>query len=226
MPMEFTGEGGDQEIDLGTINPLSGLGAASFTAWARPDAIGLADPTVIMSKGNTTGNDCPWKIQMQNGGDFIRGILDTGAGGDLLDAVTAFAAGIWAFIAMTYDGVNKRIYFNAVQDAIEAQTGNIIASALATRIASVNTGSPRREWDGLLDDIRIYNRTLSLAELETMYALRGIDNIVSGLVNRWRMNEQAPGVAASGAGSIKDLTGSFNGTPVASPVYREGILRI
>lgn len=227
MAMEFTGEAGNQEISLGTINPLSGLSAGTWTAWANPDAIGVGNPTVIMGKGNTTGNATPWKIQMQDGTNALRGILDTGAGGDPLDAATAFAAGVWTFVAMVYDGSNKRLYFDAVQDATEAQTGNIVTSADTVTIASINvSGTPRREWDGLIDDVRIYNRALSLAELQTMFALKGRDRIFRGLVNRWRMAERGEGQTATVASSVRDWgSAPFNGSPVASPTYRAGILR-
>jgi hypothetical protein len=225
VTLEFTGEAGNKEIDLGVVTSLNGLGACSITAWANPDAIGLDDPTVIIAKDDSTGNDAPFKVQMQTT-DTIRGILDTGAGGVTLDGVTAFAAGVWAFVAMTYDGVNKRLYFDGALDATGAQTGTIVATANNTNIASVDVGgTPRREWDGLLDDIRLYDRALSLAELQTMFASKGADKIVFGLLNRWTMREAAPGVAASGAASIKDLRGAFNGTPIASPDYQAGILR-
>ena len=58
-----------------------------------------------------------------------------------------------------------------------------------------------------------------------MYTLLGVDGIVEGLLWRWAQNELSPGTAATVAGSIIDFAGNFNGTPVNSPVYAEGILR-
>lgn len=226
MTMEFTGEAGNQEIDLGTLDPFGGLSAASWTAWANPDAVGLGNYITIVCKGSTTGNAVPWRIQMHTTADEIRVILNTGAGGNTLEGATSLSAGVWFFVVMTYDGTDKKIYLNGVEDATEAQTGSIVVSALATRIASVNTGTPRREWDGPLDDVRFYGRTLSPAEILTMYTERGVDGIVNGLLNRWRMNELAPGVAATIVDSIIDIgSGQFPGDPIASPVYAEGILR-
>ena len=222
MTMRFTGESGNQEIDLGAINPLSGIDTASWTAWVNADAVGLGDYITIMAKGETTGNAVDWRLQMHTTSDEIRGIID----GTTLNGATSLSALTWFFVAMTYDGVDQKVYLDAGEDATQGLTGNLPTSGLNTRIASVNTGSPRREWDGLLDDVRIYDRTLSPAELLTMYTERGVDGIVNGLLHRWRMDELAPGVAATIVDSIIDLgSEQFNGDPVASPDYEEGILR-
>ena len=79
--------------------------------------------------------------------------------------------------------------------------------------------------NGILDDIRIYNRNLSAAEMITIHTARGRDNIIEGLVSRWSVNEGASGVTLSGSNSIKDLGANGNhGTPEGSPVYGESIL--
>ena len=224
MPLEFTGEAGNQSVNLGTFNVPAGLSTFSITAWVNPDTVGNPDEFVVVAKGNTTGNTAVYKLQMEDGGNgnVMRGIINS----DVLDGVTGLSAGVWTFVGLTYDGANKRLYLNGVQDATDAQTGTVSQTADAVRIAAVFTGSSdRREWDGLLDDIRFYNRTLSANEMLTMFTLRGKDRIFNGMIDRWRMGERAPGQTATGAGSVRDA-GSLpqNGTGVNAPVYRAGIL--
>ncbi|MDD3927278.1 MAG: LamG domain-containing protein [bacterium] len=74
---------------------------------------------------------------------------------------------------------------------------------------------------GVLDDLRIYSRALSAAEIQTIHACNGHDGIVQGLVGRWLLNELSPGTAATDAGGIVDISGNGNhGTPYGGPVYR------
>ncbi len=76
-------------------------------------------------------------------------------------------------------------------------------------------------FDGPIDDARIYNRALSPEEIQTITAARGHDGIVDGLVGRWLMDERAPGLAVSGAGTVRDASQEGNdGSPVgASALY-------
>jgi len=60
-------------------------------------------------------------------------------------------------------------------------------------------------FEGELYDIRIYNRILSANEILTIYNSKGMDSIVYGMIHRWMMNEQSPGIAFSGSGAAKDI---------------------
>lgn len=77
--------------------------------------------------------------------------------------------------------------------------------------------------DGLAADCRCYERALSDAEIQTIHACNGHDNIVFGLRNRYKLNEGAPGVAASAAANfIKDCgRDSRNANAISGPIYRE-----
>ncbi len=73
---------------------------------------------------------------------------------------------------------------------------------------------------GHLEDIRIYNRILTLAEVQTIYACQGSDSITYGLIHRWLMNEGPISSVASGTGLVKDYgINQVNMTPFNSPVF-------
>ena len=222
MTLDFVGLANDRVIDLGTANVPGSTGALTVTAWINPDAVGLADEQVIIAKSGSTANTGAFKMQVENSGNgnVLRGILNS----TVLDSPGAISAGVWTFVAMRYTGAAQQLYINGAQVATQALSGNVATSANPLRIAAVNTGTEVREFDGPLDDIRVYTRALTPNELLTLYTLRGGDNIVNGLLWRWRMAELAPGTAATGAGSVKDAAGNLNGTPLNSPTYVAGIL--
>jgi len=224
MAMDYPGLAADITVELANSNVPAGTGALSITGWVNPDADGTADDQVIIAKSNTTGNGGAFKVQIEEPGNVLRGIIN----GDELTGVGAVSPGVWTFFAMVYDGANKTLFLNAVQDATEADVGgNIGTDADPLRLGGVKqNGGVARELDGLLDDIRVYTRALSLAELQTIFNSLGVDGIVFGLHWRWVQNELSPGTAAVVVDSIIDLAGTFDGDPINSPVYAEGILRI
>ncbi len=224
MTMNFSNPGFSEDVvvDLGTLD-LGSIPAISITAWGNVDAVGTADEQTIIAKGDATGaSGKDWAIQFEESPEDIRGTINeaTVDGGQALSALT------WYFICLVYDGSDKTVWINAVVDATNAESGNVFAGSRPTMIAALNDNI-KRLLDGLLDDIRLYSRALSQAEIETMFEARGVDGIVHGLEHRWPMNELGIGTAATIADSIIDLgPGQFPGDPLNSPVYAEGILRI
>jgi hypothetical protein len=76
----------------------------------------------------------------------------------------------WTHLAATYDGATLRLYVNGVQSASRALTGAIRTSTGALRIGGNNIWTG--EWfAGLIDEVRIYNRVLSAAELQADMAV-------------------------------------------------------
>ena len=69
----------------------------------------------------------------------------------------------WTHVATTYDGATLRVYANGSQVASRAVSGSIAASSGALRIGG------NAVWDeffaGRIDDVRVYRRTLTGAEI-------------------------------------------------------------
>ena len=58
-----------------------------------------------------------------------------------------------------------RLYVNGVQVGSRAQTGSMVVSTRALRIGG--NGVWGEYFNGLIDDVRIYNRALTAAEIQT-----------------------------------------------------------
>jgi hypothetical protein len=75
------------------------------------------------------------------------------------------ALNAWTHVAATYDGTTIRLYINGVQAATAPQTGALIASTQPLRFGG---DAPWGEWfQGSLDELRVYNRALTAAEVQT-----------------------------------------------------------
>jgi len=78
---------------------------------------------------------------------------------------TAIPLNAWTHIATTYDGANQRFYINGALVATKAQTGSIAVGNQPLRIGGNNVSG--EFFRGVIDEVRIYNRALSLAEIGT-----------------------------------------------------------
>jgi hypothetical protein len=71
----------------------------------------------------------------------------------------------WRHLATTYDGTTMRIYVDGTQVYERAASGAITNSAGALRIGGNKVWN---EWfKGLIDEVRIYNRALTAAQLQS-----------------------------------------------------------
>ena len=80
----------------------------------------------------------------------------------------------WNHIALCWDGSNYQIYLNALKDIVVA-TGDEKTLAAGDQPVRIGGGAPDGAapfyFKGSIDDIRIYNRALSAAEVKALYDL-------------------------------------------------------
>ena len=103
----------------------------------------------------------------------------------------------WQHIAFTYDGANVRFYFNGTLDSSPAFSTSLLTTAGQRFVlGNVNLTSTDNNFQGYLDDVRIYNRALSGDEIKRLYRIgatlkintdvsRDNPDLNSGLVGYW-----------------------------------------
>ena len=73
----------------------------------------------------------------------------------------------WYHIVCTWDGSTAKVFINGQEQASGARSGNLNVNNLPLRIG--RTGAPAYPFNGLIDEVRIYNRALSSAEVSDLY---------------------------------------------------------
>jgi len=88
----------------------------------------------------------------------------------------------WHNVVGWYNGIEKRIYIDGIEKKATSQTGNVDMNSGLTISKSSNT------FNGSMDDVRIFNRSLSESEILELYNTNNVsDN--SDLVAYWDMEE-------------------------------------
>lgn len=91
----------------------------------------------------------------------------------------------WWHLVGTYDGTNMRVYIDGELDGTLAATAAIVTNTADLRLGNLAI-SGTDEFHGNLDDMRIYDRALSAAEVRQMYDLsrRGYPGVLNRLESR------------------------------------------
>ena len=141
--------------------------AMTVEAWVRPSAINGWE-TVLMKEA--TGSYAYGLYADNNGNDAgqpRRPAVYVVQGGSYFGSqgTSQLALDVWTHLAATYDGAVLRLYVNGAQVGTLNQSGAINVSDGPLHIGG---NSLWGEWfNGMIDEVRIYSRVLTAAEVQT-----------------------------------------------------------
>ncbi|MBI2891215.1 MAG: LamG domain-containing protein, partial [Nitrospirae bacterium] len=149
--------GSNHFVSLG--NPAlfpSGTAARSMCAWARTDTTG-AGYRWVAAYGSAAGGQAMF---LGLNGTTLYG----GGYADDLTSAGFWAVGVWKHVCLTYDGTTARLYGNGSLLTSGAKNWNLVKNV--TFIGrQVNYAE---YWDGLIDEVRVYDRALSATEVSVL----------------------------------------------------------
>ena len=147
---------------LVTINDAAALrltSAMTLEAWVRPTASASWRTAVLKE----TSGGLAYGLYASDASSRPGGFLRIGSDVDAT-APSAIALNAWTHLAATYDGATLRLFVNGTQVASRALTGSIVSSTQPLRIGGNQVWG--EYFAGLIDEVRVYNRALSAAEIQ------------------------------------------------------------
>ncbi len=152
-------DGDDDYVDCGYDPIFDTAGEMTVATWLTVRSVPTAWASVV-AKGEYS-----WRLSCENlETRFHFGITIWSAANPSIAGTTAVGLNEWHHVAGTYDGANINVYLDGVLDGTVATTSAIGKNA-ANVLIGENPEAAGRNWDGMIDDVRIYNRALSQAEL-------------------------------------------------------------
>ena len=161
-------DGTNDFININDANSLDLTNGMTMEAWVNPsDLTGFK--TIICKDRTTTSytytlaannNNATVANQRPNSRARIANTNRTVTGTSKLPLNT------WTHVASTYDGATFRLYVNGVQVSSLATTGDITVTTDPLRIGGT-TALSAQYFMGLIDEVRIYNKALTQAEIQT-----------------------------------------------------------
>jgi len=178
----------------------------SFEAWVNV-AVMSNDGTIIGKRRATAGTAYAFRV---SAGKAVLGMNnDFGDGKGVNFAITSAAEiplSQWTHVAATYDGTTAKVYINGVLKASSPIKMQLRASTLPVTIGREDLPGDPRAFLGLIDEVRVWNRALSQAEIQANMSLR-LSGQESGLVGYWNFDDQT-GRDLSGFGNQGTLVGN------------------
>lgn len=230
----FSFDGTDDGVDVGDVPPLTASSledSVTVSAWVYPRDAGSIQS--IAGKASDLNND-----------NYRLSITDTNSDGtygfsgyiDSTDASLqieggAVTANEWSHTALTYNGAEMNVYVDGASTATDTTVGGALASSTSPFTIG-SRGGDSQFMDGLICDVRVYNRALSSNELAELYEWGAGDYAIppgaadSGAVSYWNLDEDSGSTTTDAWGSndgtvngatvgvtgVRDTAYSFDGT--------------
>ncbi len=172
-------------INATDIDALDGITAMTVSSWIKLNA--LATDKAIITKWDhqtqtswalQTGNSASDELQMFT----ATSITDAGTTNGVTNN-SDLSANKWYHVTMVYNGSGSansdklKIYVDGVEKTVVFNAGYNIPASLPSANSTVKIGrfggSITRYFNGSIDEVRIYNRSLSASEVLDLYNMEG-----------------------------------------------------
>jgi hypothetical protein len=154
-------DGSNDRVRVSDSNSLDLKTAATFEAWIFPTAAPSGWRTILQKEVDA------YFFTASGGGNGDRptsGGTFNGACCTFVSSTSALPANTWTHVAATYDGTRIRFYVGGVLVASQAAAGSYQVNTSPLWIGG--NAVYGEHFKGKLDDVRVYNRALSAAEIQ------------------------------------------------------------
>jgi hypothetical protein len=133
-------------------------------AWVKPATAGTDWTAAVIKERGTTG--LAYALYATDGAAKPPAGYVNKSGTDYhATAASTLSLNAWTHLAVTYDGTTIRLYVNGSQVATKAVSGIINSSAAPLRFGGDSVWG--EYFNGLIDEVRVYNRALAATEVQT-----------------------------------------------------------
>ena len=210
-------DGSNDYVDCVNDASLTGMAELTLEAWVRPDVADVH--RVIISNFGGSGSGGGYQLVTLDNETFAITIRDQNLVDRGADGTSILSDGNWYHVAgtMDWDGskTTLKLYVNGILETTETYTGaeyqisytNVSNLFIGTNSDGVppGWGSDTREFDGLIDEVRIWNDVRTAEEIQQNMC-RTLDGDEANLAAYYRFDQQA----TSGQTTLYDITSNEN----------------
>lgn len=183
------------KVDCGT--DFIGEAAGSITTWIKIKGYGGGGGGRIVDNGKVQLN-----VYLTN--RCIQG--DTNGSSGVNGEIGSIIPGVWYFVSMTWTAAGAiNFYINGVLNGAANKTGGAVVAG-TTNLFIGGRNADDRNFNGYIDELRIYSSILSSAEILNLYT-KG--TVPSGCVAEYLFNE---GSGTTANDTVGEHDGTINGS--------------
>jgi Concanavalin A-like lectin/glucanases superfamily/Putative Ig domain/Bacterial Ig-like domain (group 2)/PQQ-like domain len=171
LAMHFDGQPGSH-VEIAGTTALDLPNTVTLEAWVNI-ADGASSGTVFE---RLTDDGVAYRL-VHGGGYWIFRVQGSSLGQQAVIAVTAGDVGAWIHLVCTFDGTTTRIYKNGVEGYSPSGGGTMWTGGGVARIGEAGAGGAT--FNGLIDEIAVYDRVLTPNQITGHYLLRNTTSSVA-----------------------------------------------
>jgi parallel beta-helix repeat protein len=182
-------DGDNEYVEITGYKGITGTNARTCAAWIKKDSTAWGH---IISWGGNTNNGDRWLLWV----DSVGHLRLTVKGGYVYAKYTNLSDGNWHHVAATFeigaDGnlneanvTDVKLYVDGKEDTTLNQAQEIHTEYTENVRIGLLTTTNAKYFDGIIDDVRIYNRALSAHEISELADIREP-------VGHWKLDESNP----------------------------------
>jgi hypothetical protein len=168
---------------------LNGLSAITVSLWIKSD-LTYVDRGIIFAR-NPTGADEELGIRYDRNGAFgggvrvIKASVKTTWGYTQIESTSNVQTTNWQHLALVWENNTGRLklYINGALNPLAYDMGPTFGTVTGVQKLMLGRGTKSQYWDGMMDDLRIYNRVLDANDIYPP-----VDGL-PGLLTHWRLDD-------------------------------------
>jgi hypothetical protein len=171
----FSMDGTNGWVEVPGSPSLKVSGPFTVEAWVNYRWTRSYSGDVIVAKGQDVEGPLDWAMSVSEN-SRLRPHVHAGSSWFYFDCNTVLSTNTWYHVAMVYNGSNLLGYVNGALDGTQPLSGAVQMTDYPFRIgayAPVNGTSSKAFFPGQIDEVSLYNRALTAAEVQAIYNADG-----------------------------------------------------
>lgn len=198
-------DGVDDFVDMGNPASLQITGSLTVSAWVKADAFPNGDDNYIVTKAGDSNKNFKLSATIDNAvRQFYMMVSSDGSLSTIRYTSTTVTANTWYHVVGVYNASLQTldIYLNGKLDngTLSGTIPSSIFNSPLNVLVGAYTTSPIRNFDGVIDDVRIYNRAITADEIKRLYSqgtsqvnISQPSRITGGLMHHWTFDTKDMG---------------------------------
>jgi len=178
---------------------LNGLSAITVSLWIKSDV--TSEDRGILFVREPTGSDEELSIRYDERGAFggvngIKASICTTSGYTQIESSSDVQATDWQHLALLWEtGSGLKLFINGQLNTLRYDMGALSGTVSGVQKLMLGRGARGGYWDGLIDDVRIYNHLLDVNDIYPP------EDGLTGLLMHWKLDESGSDITITAAPS-------------------------
>ena len=167
----FSFNGNQEYVEVPSDPAISPTGPFTATAWVKYSKLIGHRGGAVLAKGVDAESAVDWAMAVSDA-HKLRPHANVGNSWVYFDCATTLKPGVWYHVALVYDGASLKGFVNGALDGKQTVSGKLQATDNSLKIGSyapVNGTMSKCFFAGEIDEVALFDRALSAAEIKTIY---------------------------------------------------------